>query len=86
MQFHAPVKKGVLAVAISPDGRRAACAGLDDDHHVAVLDLKTGKVLACEKGTKKVITKIVWTSNNNFVTVGICHYKYWTFDNKLSGN
>jgi WD40 repeat protein len=44
--FKAPVTKGVLALAISPDGSRAVAAGMDDDHYVAVLDLKNGNVLA----------------------------------------
>lgn len=84
--FIAPVRKGVLAIAFSPDGRRAACAGMDDDHEIAVLDLEKGTVIAKTKGTKKVITKILWTSPSNFVTVGICHYKFWNFDGgKLSG-
>lgn len=83
--FIAPVKKGVLALAFNPDGKRAACAGMDDDHEIAILDLDKGTVVAKTKGTKKVITKILWTSLSNFVTVGICHYKFWTFDGKLSG-
>lgn len=37
--FNAPVKKGVLAIAFSPDGTKAACAGMDDDHEVAVINL-----------------------------------------------
>ena len=53
-----------MAVAISPDGRKAACAGMDDDHHVSVLDLESGKIITTVKGTKKVIMKIVWTNNN----------------------
>ena len=63
-KFVAPVKKGVLAIAISPDGRKAACAGMDDDHHVSVLDLESGKILVTTKGSKKVIMKIVWTGPN----------------------
>lgn len=77
--YAAPVKKGVLALAISPDGRRAACAGMDEDHTVAILDLDNGKILAVSKGTRKVITKIVWTGQSSFVTVGISHFKTWTF-------
>ena len=84
--FLAPVKKGVLAIAISTDGRKAACAGMDEDHHVSVLDLESGKTISTMKGTKKVITKIVWINSNEFVSVGINHYKYWTLDGKkLSG-
>jgi hypothetical protein len=28
-KFVAPVKKGVLTIAISPDGKKAACAGME---------------------------------------------------------
>lgn len=58
---------------------------MDDDHSIAVLDLDSGKVLATSKGTKKVITRLLWTSPNTFVSVGICHYKVWTFDGNLKG-
>ena len=48
------------------------------------MDLESGKILASAKGTKKVITKIVWTSNVSFVTVGISHFKTWSFDKNLT--
>jgi WD40 repeat protein len=83
--FTAPVKKGVLAVAFSPDGKKAACAGMDDDHEVSVLDLVSFKVLFTVKGTKKIITKIVWLSNSQFASIGISHYKLWTIDKSLTG-
>ena len=60
--FKAPVTKGVLALAISPDGTKAVAAGMDDDHYVAVLDLKKGTVIAKQKGGKKVILKLGWLS------------------------
>lgn len=71
-----------MAVAFSPDGKKAACAGMDDDHHVAVLDLVGGNILKVVKGTKKVITKIIWTSNSTFASIGISHYKLWTWNQK----
>ena len=37
--YPSPATKGFIAIAISPDGRKAACAGMDDDHHIAVLNL-----------------------------------------------
>lgn len=80
--FIAPVKKGVLAVAFSPDGKKAACAGMDDDHHVALLDLVGKTIVRVVKGTKKVITKLIWISDSSFVSVGICHYKLWTVGGK----
>ena len=78
--FKYPVTKGVLALAISPDGSKAVATGMDDDHMVAVLDLKKGTVIAKQKGGKKVILKAGWISDEEFVTVGIRHFKYWTLD------
>lgn len=78
--FKAPVKKGVLACAISPDSELGVCAGMDDDHVVTVLDLKKGKVLSSKKGGKKVILKLGWVNDSEFVSVGIKHFKYWTVD------
>lgn len=55
---------------------------MDDDHYIAVLDLNNGKSLRKKKGGKKVILKAGWTSDENFVTVGIRHFKYWSFTGK----
>lgn len=52
-----------MALAISPDGTKAVAAGMDDDHYVAVLDLKKGTVIAKQKGGKKVILKLGWLSD-----------------------
>jgi hypothetical protein len=35
--FKAPVVKGVIAIAISPNGENVACVGLDDKHGMAVI-------------------------------------------------
>ena len=80
--FLAPVTKGVLALAISPDGSKAVAAGMDDDHYVAVLDLEKGTVITKQRGGKKVILKLGWVSNDEFVSVGIRHFRYWTFDGR----
>jgi WD40 repeat protein len=84
--FTAPVTKGVLALAISPDGTKAVAAGMDDDHYIALLDLQSGAVITKQKGSKKVILKLGWVSDNEFVSVGIRHFKHWTYEGKnLSG-
>lgn len=54
----------MLAVGFSADGSLGACAGMDDNHHVAVFDVRTGDVLVRERGTRKVITKLLWVSNS----------------------
>ena len=53
----------MLALAISPDGSKAVAAGMDDDHYIAVLDLKKGTVISKQKGGKKVILKVGWLSD-----------------------
>ena len=67
---------------ISPDGKKAVCSGMDEDHHISVLDLESGKIITTRPGSKKIIMKIVWTGSNQFVTVGLDLYKLW----ELNGN
>jgi hypothetical protein len=35
------------------------------------------------KGGKKVILKVGWINNSEFVSVGINHFKSWTVDQKM---
>jgi tricorn protease-like protein len=72
--FKAPVKKGVIAVAISPNGKFAACVGMDDKHSMAVLDLESQTVVKLDETTNKLITKIKWRDNKEIITVGINFY------------
>ena len=51
-------------MAISPDGSLGVCAGMDDDHQVAVLDLSKKVVAAKAKGGKKVILKLGWVNDS----------------------
>lgn len=84
--FKAPVTKGVLALSISPDGTKAIAVGMDNEHYLALLDLERGTVIASAKGGRKVILKVGWIGDDEFVTVGIRHFKHWTIKgNKMSG-
>ncbi len=57
---------------------------MDDDHHVAVIDINSKKIIKA-KGGKKVILNLQWVNNHEFVTIGVKHYMYWTCQgNKLS--
>jgi tricorn protease-like protein len=60
----APVIKGVIAIAISPNGKYAACVGMDDKHSMAVIDLESKTVVKLDKTTNKLITKLKWRDNN----------------------
>ena len=53
---------------------------MDDEHEVALLDLEKGCVIKKNKGTRKVILKLGWVSDHEFVSVGIRHFKFWTID------
>lgn len=78
MRWSAPVTKGVLCVGISPSARLGVCVGMDDNHEVAVIDLARGGVLHKAPGGREVITKVQWASEEEFITVGIRHFKFWT--------
>jgi len=73
------VDKGVLCIGISPKGKYGVCVGLDDEHHIAVLDLVNKKVIVKQKGDKKIPTRVKWISEDRFVVVGINHIATWTF-------
>ena len=51
-----------MAVAIGPLSNFGVCVGMDDDHQITVLDLKKKRIVATEKGGKKVILKLGWIS------------------------
>jgi hypothetical protein len=70
-------------VSLSPDGSRAVCVGMDENHEVCVIDLKKKSVIGKQKGGKKVILKAKWVTNSEFITIGINHYRYWTIDKSL---
>ena len=82
-KWKAPLKKGICAVAFSPDDKKLACAAIDDDHYVAVLSVVDGTILAREKGDKVPILQIIWTDDSSFTSVGIKHLKAWTFSGRL---
>ncbi len=77
--FKAPVIKGVIAIAISPNGENVACVGLDDKHGMAVIELKSGNIVKLSETTNKLITKIKWINNEDIVTVGINYYGEWKY-------
>jgi len=69
------VKKGVSAIAVSE--KNLVASGLDDDHYIYVFDIRTGALVASEKGGRDVIIGMRWVSDNSFVSVGVKHYRVW---------
>eukprot|EP00794_Sanderia_malayensis_P020047 gene20047-22014_t len=73
-------ERGVCAVDFSPDGRKLASVGLDDNHCIVVWDWRKGEKLATTRGHKDKIFEINWDPNiaDQLVTVGMKHIKFWT--------
>lgn len=55
---------------------------MDDNHYVYLFDLKSGKKIGEEKGGREFITALKWIDAENFVTIGVKHFKVWTVSNK----
>ncbi|KAL5463172.1 hypothetical protein EMCRGX_G032049 [Ephydatia muelleri] len=72
--------RGVCAVDFSADGKKLASVGLDDDHCIVVWNWSKGEKLATTRGHKDKIFMIKWDphSQDQLVTVGVKHIKFWT--------
>jgi microtubule-associated protein-like 6 len=68
-------KKGVSAIAVND--KYLVGSGLDDDHYIYVFDIKSGALVASEKGGRDVIIGMKWVGDSSFVTVGVKHFKLW---------
>ena len=80
------VIKGVCALGFSPKGDKLAAVCIDDKHTVVIFDMDSYQFQFSTEGGPSKIVELVWTSDTNFATVGIKHYKYWTLSgNSLSG-
>lgn len=73
--------KGIDVLQFSYSGKFLMAGCMNDDHNVYVFDTTDNKysLLATEKGGKEFILSATWLSDDNFVTVGLKHYCFWTF-------
>ena len=85
-QIKLPIKEGVSYAAFSPNSEFVACAGLDSDCTVFIIDIQQGSILCQHKANIKKIFGIAFSTEREFATVGIRHMKFWTIeeDNTLS--
>jgi echinoderm microtubule-associated protein-like 6 len=81
VQIKGKLKKGIQALNFSPSGKYLAACAIDTDHHVAVFDVKTGDCICMNKGDGNMIVDICMRDDNEFVTVGVRHYKLWKINN-----
>lgn len=73
--FH---RRAVKVVRFSPDGTLLLSTGEDDDHSVAVYNWQSGSLVCSAKVDKAAVMYAAWFNNNEFVTVGVSHVKFFT--------
>ena len=73
-------KKGVSAIGVNE--KFMVAAGLDDNHYLYLFQIDSGKMIGSEKGGRDVIIDLKWVDDDNFVTIGVKHYKIWTVSGK----
>ena len=80
-KFSSPIEKGIGALAFSPSGQVLLAVGMDDDHTLALYNLGTNSLIISNKGDREKILSAEFTSEDEFVTIGVKHFKTW----KLTG-
>ena len=81
-KFNSPLEKGISALAFSPSGQYLLAVGMDDDHTLALYNLASNSLVVSNKGDREKILGVEFTSETEFITVGIKHFKAW----KLTGS
>ena len=81
MKFNSDIKNGIACFGFSPNSRYLVAVGKDQDHSVALYDLQKHK-LCCKvvSGDTTDIFAVTFIDPNNFVSVGMKHYKFWSFN------
>lgn len=80
-KFEGNFKKGINSINFSPDSNFLLAVSLNDDHEIFLFDLKENRMFASSKGGPTKILDCVFKNENEFVTVGIKHFKYWMIKN-----
>ncbi|XP_032227632.2 mitogen-activated protein kinase-binding protein 1 [Nematostella vectensis] len=77
-------KHGVACVAFAPDLKHVVSAGFQHDLLVNMWNLKSGKIVACNKVSTKIYGICFSESASFFVTCGVRHLKFWYFEEALN--
>ena len=73
--FH---QRAIRQIKFSPSGKKLLSTGEDDDHSVAVYDWRKKSLLCTGKVDRSKVTSATWISENEFITCGVRHVKFWT--------
>ncbi|MCP3681330.1 MAG: WD40 repeat domain-containing protein, partial [bacterium] len=80
------IVKGVACMSFSPSGKYLVVCGIDTEHKIGLYDVKRGKKLVVDKGDTAIIGACAFISDKQIVTVGVKHYKLWSYSGgKLKG-
>jgi echinoderm microtubule-associated protein-like 6 len=81
--FH---QRGVLHISFTADGNKVVSVGFDPDGIVAVHDVQTGIIVGSGKVGRGVTVHVLAVcANDNFITAGRQHVKFWDLSNKSGG-
>lgn len=74
--------RAIRMLQFSPDGTKLLSGGQDDDNSVAVHDWDKSQLIVKTPVDKARVLDAVWTSNEEFVTVGPKHIKFFTLNGR----
>lgn len=76
----------IIHLAFSPDGNKLISFGKDMDHSCAIYDWANSRQICSTKVGRDVLTDACFKNDNEFLTVGTRHVKFWTMQgSNLSG-
>jgi WD40 repeat protein len=74
--------RAVCQLAFSPDGTRLLSVGQDDDNSLAIHDWQSKILVANSKVDKAKVTAVAWKNDQQFVTCGVKHIKFWNISGR----
>ena len=78
--------RAIRNLAFSPNGSKLLSGGEDDDNSVAVYDWQNSKIICSSPVDKARVTELAFSSENEFVTIGLKHIKFFSLNGRnISG-
>lgn len=68
----------VSHLLFSPDGTKLLSLGKDPDHSCAIYDWLNERIITTTKIDRYQVTDVCFKDNNEFLTIGTKHIKWWT--------
>ncbi|EAR94225.2 HELP domain protein (macronuclear) [Tetrahymena thermophila SB210] len=74
--------RAVSVLEFSSDGSQLLTIGDDNDHSLAIYDWQQSRMICNSKVDKSAVTCAIWKNNNEFVTCGVKHIKFWSLQGR----